>query len=392
MSIQSNYINNSFNRLKGYCEKKDFKGWDLYDGLNSRFFLKSPLKNSRLLRLFWIQLFKHSPVNLRGIFFIPQTHNPKGLALFLSGYANMYKIFGNITDKEKIDYLLDKLLSLQNKEHSNACWGYNFHWQSRSFFLPKFTPNAVVTTFVGNALLDVYEITEEDRLLEICRSICDFILNDLNKTYDDKRNFCFSYSTLDKSQIFNASLLTSRFLARVYHFTNDIILKEASKKSVQFCVNHQNKDGSWYYGLANNQKWIDSFHTGYNLEAIYDYQLYTKDRIYNDSFDKGLRYYLSTFFHKKGISRYYASSTYPFVDIHSIAELIVLYAKTGSFNEKYNLVNSILGRVIENMQHQDGYFYHQATRHYKIKIPYIRWCQAWMFYALSWYIIKLRKI
>lgn len=27
-----------FIKLKKYCESEDFKGWDLYDGLNSSFF------------------------------------------------------------------------------------------------------------------------------------------------------------------------------------------------------------------------------------------------------------------------------------------------------------------------------------------------------------------
>ena len=29
-------IDNSFNKLKTYCEKEQFKGWDPYDGLNSK--------------------------------------------------------------------------------------------------------------------------------------------------------------------------------------------------------------------------------------------------------------------------------------------------------------------------------------------------------------------
>ena len=30
-------INNSFQKLKLYCEKEGFKGWDPYDGLTLRF-------------------------------------------------------------------------------------------------------------------------------------------------------------------------------------------------------------------------------------------------------------------------------------------------------------------------------------------------------------------
>jgi hypothetical protein len=44
---------NSFKKLKDYCEKENFKGWDPYDGLNSKisnaFGLNNDLKISRII-------------------------------------------------------------------------------------------------------------------------------------------------------------------------------------------------------------------------------------------------------------------------------------------------------------------------------------------------------
>ena len=51
----------SFIRLKHYCEEEGYKGWDPYDGLNSKVFQTLPLKNWDLARLVWIQFFKRSP-------------------------------------------------------------------------------------------------------------------------------------------------------------------------------------------------------------------------------------------------------------------------------------------------------------------------------------------
>jgi hypothetical protein len=82
-----------FNLLKQYVEKENFKGWDVYDGLNSKLFQSLPIiKNNRLAKLAWIQLFKRSPINLRKITFVPKGYNNKGLGLFLGGYCNLYKI------------------------------------------------------------------------------------------------------------------------------------------------------------------------------------------------------------------------------------------------------------------------------------------------------------
>src|SRR5258708_26250959 len=148
-SLINEKISASFNALKTYCEQENFKGYDPYDGLNSRFFQSlSFLKNISLARLSWIQLFKKSPFNLRSLFSIEKDYNPKGLGLFLSGYCNLYSIEPKREYLDKINFLLEKIISLQSQGWSGACWGYNFDWQARAFFQPKFTPTVVASTFI----------------------------------------------------------------------------------------------------------------------------------------------------------------------------------------------------------------------------------------------------
>ncbi len=386
-----NYINESLEKLKKYCEDNDFKGWDPYDGLSSRVFSLLPFKYLKIARICWIQLLKRSPFNLRRLFLVEKGYNPKALSLFISGYANLYKAYKKPEYKEKIFYLADKLFDIRSRSFSNHCWGYNFDWQSRAFFIPKFTPNVIVSTFAGNAFLDAYEVTRDNRYLDIAKSAGDFILNNLNRSYDAKGNFCFSYSPLDNSMIFNASLLASKLLSRIYSFTNDKSLLDDAKRSMEFCCRQQNEDGSWFYGMETNQKWIDSFHTGYNLEAIFEYQKYSNDKAYEEFFKRGLKYYLSTFFTKEGMPRYYNNSTYP-IDTHCTAQLIVLLSKAGILKKNLSLAERVLAWTTANMQDKRGYFYYQSRRPYKIRIPYIRWSCAWMFYALSHFVLPERKI
>ena len=76
-------VEDSFLRIKKYCEDESFMGWDPFDGLNSKVFQSLPfIKNNRIARLIWIQLFKRNPINLRKFMMVPKGHNPKGLALF----------------------------------------------------------------------------------------------------------------------------------------------------------------------------------------------------------------------------------------------------------------------------------------------------------------------
>ena len=296
----------------------------------------------------------------------------------------LYKIEPKEEYEEKINFFIEKIKTSITPGFSGACWGYNFDWQARAFYQPKYTPTVVASSFIAQALLDAYEITNNKQLLELARSTCDFILHDLNRTYDADGDFAFSYSKNDRSSVFNASLLGSRLLARVYFYTKENILKEEAEKSVAFCCKYQQKNGSWAYSTYSFHQWIDGFHTGYNLECIHDYMKYTGDYKFVSHLDLGFKYYINTFFTSEGIPKYYSSKTYP-IDVHSTAQMVVTIYKLNRFHENKELVDKVVSWTIENMQNNKGYFNYQKTRYFTNKIPYMRWCQAWMFYAFSTY-------
>jgi len=340
-----------------------------------------------LLGLAWIQFFKRSPINFRKIARVEKAYNPKGLGLFLSGYCKLYTAENSSDYLDKIKTLVERIIACQTRGYSGFCWGYNFDWQSRAFFQPKHTPTIVATTFIGNALLDAFEITEDEELLNMARNSCNFIIKDLNRTYDDNGNFAFSYSPLDKTVVFNASLLGSRLLSRVYSFTRENELLEPARKSVIFCCSYQKNDGSWPYGTLGFHQWIDNFHTGFNLECIADYIKFSGDNTFEEHLAKGFNYYINTFFTSEGVSKYYSNSTYP-IDIHAPAQLIITLSKLEKFQENKDLAEKVILWTIENMQSEKGYFYYQVNKYFSSRIPYIRWSQAWMFYALCEYLLQ----
>lgn len=382
-------IKNSFKRLKSYCEKENFKGWDPYDGLNSWVIQKTILGKWRFFRLAWIQLFKRNPINLRVLFCIRKEYNPKGLGLFLIGYCNLYKIEAKPEYLDKIHFIAKTIISIKSEGYSGACWGYNFDWQARAFFQPKYTPTVVATTFIAEALIEAFEVTKNKEYLDTAISASKFVLNDLNKSYDEEGDFTFSYSPLDKTKVFNAGLLGAKLLSLVYNYTKEAVLLENAKKVVSYVSKRQNKDGSWAYGTLPFHQWIDNFHTGYNLECIYIYQKISGDINFNKNIEKGLDFYLNTFFTKEGISKYYNNKTYP-IDIHAPAQLIVTLSKVDKFEKNIKLINNVLNWTIENMQSKKGFFYYQKKKIFTSKIPYIRWAQAWMFYAYSHYFLELK--
>lgn len=381
-----NYIQTSFRKLEAFCRRENFQGFDAFDGLNSRVFQSLPIiKNASLARLAWIQFFKRSPINLRNLAAVKKDFNPKGIALFLSGYSNLYQSNKNSEHLETIKFLADKLIELRSAGFSGSCWGYNFDWQARAFFQPEYTPTVVATTYAACALLDAFEATNEKIYFETAIDARDFVLKDLNKTFDADGDFAFSYSPLDETQIFNASLLGTRLLSRIYSHTKDAELIEAAEKSARFCVKHQRDDGAWSYGTLPFHSFVDNFHTGYNLECLDAYRRAANDKSFDENIERGFAFYVRNFFTAEGIPKYYDRQIYP-IDPHNTAQLVVTLVRLGKFDEYRELADRVLRWTIENMQSEAGFFYYQKTKHFINKIPYMRWTQAWMFYALTEYL------
>ena len=390
----------SFLLLKEYCEREHFKGWDPYDGLNSRIFQALPLlKKSALCRLVVIQGFKRCPVNLRRIALVPKEYNAKGIGLFLSGYCNLYQAVAKHPEwakhlgqpqelRARIEELAELLVSLQSKGYSGACWGYNFDWQARRLFLfPKYTPTVVATNFCATALMEAYEITRNEAYLDTALSAAQFVVRDLHRTpYQD--GFLFSYSPLPGNDtVFNASLLGARLLSFCYHYTRNEAYRELAEQTVRACCHGQREDGAWVYGMLPVQGWVDSFHTGYNLDALIAYQELTGDESFAPYIEKGFAYYIRHFFEADGTPKYYDNRMYP-IDIHCPGQLLVTLARLHQYGKHGELADKVLDWTIAHMQDKKGYFYYQLKPGVSSKIPYMRWSNAFMFNALSHYLLS----
>jgi hypothetical protein len=375
-------IGNSLSRLENYCEKEDYKGYDIFDGLNSRLFKSSPLYKNSFLRLLWMQFFKRSIFNLRRIVLIPKDYNPKAMALFISGYCSLYKTKPSANYLEKLYHLLSILLDRRIAGYPYACWGYNFDWQARAFFAPKDTPNIIVTTFAAHALLDLYEISGHKEYLDISRSCCDFIINKLILD-EDETSLCFAYIPGTKSHVHNANLLGAALLSRVFAFTKEPILEEKARKAVLFSVSCQQEDGSWAYGTDSYQKWIDNFHTGYNLKALQIYSRGTGDLQFRKNAERGYKFYKEHFFYKGYMPKFYHNRLYP-IDIHSAAQSILTCMDFGDQDkDAIQRMLDVCVWTIRHFQSSRGYFYYRKGRRVSNRIAYMRWSQAWMFYALT---------
>ena len=381
--ISSNPENNSRNALRkllAYCRQNDWAGHDPYDALNSSLFDTFPLLDSRIPRLVMTQALKLSPVNLRNLLAIPKTQNPKALALFLMSFLRMSS--EDLPDREDLIKEMMRMIAGKRSEGvSYSCWGYSFPWQTRTIVVPSGAPNLVCTTFVANALFDAYDCCRDPQCLNMALSAAEYILNELYWTEGSAASFSYPLPSV-RSEVHNANFLAAALLGRAYGRTSDKKFLLPALQVARCSAAKQQADGSWYYGEAASQCWIDNFHTGYNLCALRGLSSHAATTEFDAVIRRGFEFYRRHFFGADGSVRYFHDRTYP-IDIHSVAQsIITLLTFKDVDSGNLPLAHSVLQWAVTHMWDDRGFFYYRVLKSHTNRISYMRWSQAWMLLAM----------
>ena len=382
-------IDDSFHKLDSWVMENGWQGYDPYDIKGEKIFLL--LQRNKYATFGSNLLLNRFPMLSRKVFRVKKAINAKAMALFARGYLNCYKKSG---DEKYLDIALsclNWLIENPSKGYSGFCWGYPFDWQSR-VFIPKGTPSGVVTSTAAHAFLDAYEIMKDDKYLNIAKSCCEFILNDLNADEVEEDKICFSYTPIDNFHVHNASLFSASTLLRTFTYIKNEEYKDIGLKAINFTVSYQNEDGSWYYWAPPDKLLfnIDNYHTGFVLECLNISRRALKGEFefeYERELRRGLEFYADNLFLEDGTPKLTNDSVYP-VDIHSCAQAIITFCELADFEPKYlRLAEKVAEWCIKNMQDEEGYFYYRIYKRYVDRMPYIRWGQAWMLRGLSYKVV-----
>lgn len=390
-------------KLVFYVQKNKYKWYDPYDIKWTKYYNVLSRYNFlwKILYLleynFWFEI--------RKIFRIKKTLNNKALGLFIRSYCMMY----NKTKNEKyLNYAINVyeiLIKNGSKWYKWLCWWYPFDWQSK-IFIPMWTPSIVVTSFCWQWILDLFEITKNEKYLNDAIQISKFILKDLN-IFEKNNTICFSYTPIDNYQVHNANLLWANFLSRLSNITNNSELKKYAFKALNFTLNEQLNDWSFYYwSLEQEPRWsmIDNYHTWFVLECIYEIaiNLWQLEE-YKNKLKKWLEYYKNNLIYND-IPILTKDKALP-INIHSISQSLITFSKLEKIENNKELLNKIFNFTQKNMYDKKRWYYYYKINKFnwldksnksiggKIKnlllfnkvdkTPMMRWGLAWMLLALS---------
>ena len=368
------------------ARQQDYSGYSKFDALNSPL-LNALSFDSKWLRLIYTQLVKQSPFDIRPLLRVKKSRNPKGIALFARALLSLYEITGEPEHLTEAEALLQWLLDNPSKGPPHLCWGYNFVWQNTIFLQAEFEPNAVVTVFVGEALVHAYRVTGKDRYLDAARSVAGFIMEDLPVLYetDDERAIAYVLRKVD-AVVLNNQVLTGAFLAKVWRHTRDDRTLDCIIKQLNYTVNRRTDYNCWYYTEPKEKSPIthDNYHTGGILDGLLEFREETDDERYMNIYWEGLKYYQNHLFESDGAPRWMNDKQYPY-DIHGSAQGIITFAKAARYKKPYLsvAVQAAEWAVRHLFREKTADFAYRKGRFMRWNYSLMRWCNAWMCRALS---------
>lgn len=378
-------IRQSIRKLEKWVEDHDYRGYEPFDGLSS--FLRPLTFHNNFAERILQQIVRQSPVNLRPLLGIQPQESTKGRGYMAWGYLTMMKLTSEQEYKEKAINCLEWLIKNKSPKYENYSWGNHYDFTGRGGLYSKFEPIIVWTALIGQAFLDAYESLDEERYLDVAKSICSWIMELARE--ETESGTCISYFAFKQSSVHNSNMLGAAMLARTGKILTNNKFMDVASQAMKYSCSRQLPNGAWYYGEDPKYHWIDNFHTGYNLDSLKCYVESTEDKSYEDNLRRGFEYFKKTFFEENGRPKYYHSRVYP-VDSQCASQAIETLSTFSEYDESsLRLALKVAKWTIGNMQDESGYFYYRQYPLIKAKTPMLHWAQATTYKALALLLSKI---
>jgi hypothetical protein len=184
----------------------------------------------------------------------------------------------------------------------------------------------------------------------------------------------------------NINGLAASVMIRTWRHTGEEELREEARRLIAFLVEKQTDYGAWHYAWPADTSNVkhDNYHTGNVLDWILDYTTLSGDRSFADSYGRGLAFYAENLFLADGAPKFMSHKAHPY-DAHSAAQAVVTFAKAAvEWDPAWlDMAGRVAGWALKHLQAPDGSFYYQRGRFFTRRYSLMRWCDAWMAFALA---------
>jgi hypothetical protein len=325
----------------------------------------------------------------RALFF-HRVRFPIADAHFAMGFAFLYEATNEPAFLERATHFLEELQRTRCPDFSEYCWGYPFDWVTRNGTIKKDTPLITTTPYVYEAFLHIWKLDPRDEWSCVLESMVRHAVSDIKdfKT-SEKANSC-SYSPYDKGGVINAAAYRAFMLTSASNVFSRSEYWEIAERNLNFILENQNADGSWYYATDGVRDFVDHFHTCFVMKALAKIHSLTGHEGCLAALVKGVKFYLANLFDADGLPRPFSKAPRLTVykrELYDCAESINLcLLLRDRFPELGDKLGIVIDGILRDWLKPDGSF--RARRLYFgwDNVPMHRWAQSQMFRSLAYYL------
>jgi hypothetical protein len=199
-----------------------------------------------------------------------------------------------------------------------------------------------------------------------------------------------SYTPFDKGGVINAAAYRAFLLTSAAKFFGEDKYWGIAERNLNFVLDHQNADGSWFYAVDGVRDFVDHFHTCFVMKALAKIHALTGHKAYLEALSRGVKYYLVNLFDEDGLPRPFARAPRLTVykrELYDCAECINLCLLLRTrFPELNATLETVVGGILKDWIKPDGSFRSRQLLLGWDNVPMHRWAQAQMFRSLAFYL------
>ena len=323
----------------------------------------------------------------RRLFWKPQRF-PIADAHYAMGFSFLARVLEEEQYYRRAVRFLEILHQTRCPGYDNYCWGYPYNWETMRGTIREQTPLITTVPYVYEAFRQAYQIDGDDRWFRIMRSIAQHALQDYKdfETSPSASTCSYTPDPKDSLSVINANAYRAFLLtSAAVDFSEEKYLRIA-ERNLNFVIESQNPDGSWYYANDGQRHFIDHFHTCFVLKALAKIEMLTGDPKCTKAIERGIRYYVKSLFDERGSPKpfsrpprltVYRRELYDYAECVNLAILL-----RGRFREFDDILSIVLNQILTVWQEPDGSFRSRQLLFGWDNTPMHRWGQSQMFRSL----------
>jgi hypothetical protein len=310
-------------------------------------------------------------------------------AHYAAGFFNWAAVTGDAEAVSRGLHFLEELERSRCRGFDEACWGYPFDWESRSGTIVAGTPLVTTVPYAYEAYALAHELTASPDHLRVMESIAAFTYNRIPVTELEDGSAAAGYTPSLRGTVVNASCYRGFLLASAgRRFERPDWTSEADR-NIAFALASQRTDGSWPYGTASDDDFVDNFHTCLVLKNLVKFWRLTGRADVLESVERGYLFYRRSLLDARLQPIPFAVKprlTLHRSDLYDYAEGINLAVLLHDVDpEAPEVLHSLLTALETDWSLSDGHFVTRRVLAGTNTVPYHRWAQAQVFHALTSY-------